>query len=234
MPVNSSFQIANIVGYKFIFEPIKSNMYALVDQNEVLAIDTNISSDSLSFIDNHAADLWTAIFTHEHFDHISGLNTIREKCSCKCIASIQSSENFGNMRKNMSAHYDALFIMRDEETQALARSIVPNGYQAQPADIRFSGTMEFEWHGLYFKLQSTPGHTKGSICIVCNETHIFTGDTLVDGFPSVTKLPGGSKSDFEKYAIPFINSLPKDAIIYPGHGEINPLRNFCVDWLLSN
>ncbi len=225
MSANCSFQIAEITGYQFPFEPIKSNMFALVCDDDVLAIDANISPEGLEFIHKHAAKNWIAIFTHEHFDHISGLNTLRDECGrVTVIASAQSSANFAHMRRNMSAHYDALFVMKDEETQALARSIVPNGYQAAPADFRFSGTLEFDWHGLSVKLQSTPGHTKGSICILVNETHIFTGDTLVNGFPAVTKLPGGSRKDYQEFALPFLNSLPEDALIYPGHGEIAPLR----------
>lgn len=224
MPANCSFRIAEVPGFQIPFEPIQSNMFALVCDNDVLAIDTNISPEGLEFIQQHASKNWTAIFTHEHFDHISGLNTLREKCNrVTVIASVQSSANFAHMRRNMSAHYDALFVMKDEKTQELARSIVPNGYQAAPADFRFTGTLEFDWHGLSVKLQSTPGHTKGSICILVNETHIFTGDTLVNGFPAVTKLPGGSRKDYQEFAIPFLNSLPQTALIYPGHGEIAPL-----------
>ena len=199
-------------------------MFALVCENDVLAIDANISPNAKEFVKRHASKKWVAIFTHEHFDHISGINFLRESCDQVIVfASEQSSANFAHMRRNMSAHFDALFVMKDEETQALARSIVPNGYQAAPADYRFSGTLEFDWHGLNIKLQSTPGHTKGSICILVNQTHIFTGDTLVNGFPAVTKLPGGSRKDYQEFALPFLNSLPNDALIYPGHGEIAPI-----------
>lgn len=201
-------------------------MFAIVSNDQVLTIDANISPESVSFIEEHLDKHWTAIFTHEHFDHISGINLLRQKTDVTIISSEQSSKNFSHTRRNMSAHYEALFVMRDSATQELARSIVPNGYTAKEADVQFSGELSFTWQNIPISLYSTPGHTKGSACICIAKTNLFTGDTLVNGFPAITKLPGGSRQDYANIALPFIQSQPENTIVFPGHGDIALITKF--------
>jgi len=64
---------------------------------------------------------------------------------------------------------------------------------------------------------STPGHTKGSICIV-GKNFIFTGDTLfIDGVGR-TDLPGGSQNDLENSLKKLKKIIHHKMKIYPGHG----------------
>jgi glyoxylase-like metal-dependent hydrolase (beta-lactamase superfamily II) len=64
---------------------------------------------------------------------------------------------------------------------------------------------------------NTPGHTKGSICIVMGDV-IFTGDTLFAGTCGRCDLPGG---DYEEMlaSLKRIGELDGDYTLYPGHGE---------------
>ena len=63
----------------------------------------------------------------------------------------------------------------------------------------------------------TPGHTKGSTCLLL-DGHLFTGDTLFPGGPGKTKT-----SDNLKEIIESITSrlfiLRADVSFYPGHGD---------------
>ena len=61
----------------------------------------------------------------------------------------------------------------------------------------------------------------GSICISIEDRYIFTGDSLVQGAKIVTRLPGGNKSLYKEITKPYLETFPKDAIIYPGHGEVS-------------
>ena len=67
-------------------------------------------------------------------------------------------------------------------------------------------------------LKETPGHSKGSICIFLDEKVMFSGDTLVTGFNTIVRLPGGSKKDFYSITIPYLKQLDEDIVVYPGHG----------------
>jgi len=71
----------------------------------------------------------------------------------------------------------------------------------------------------YLEVIHTPGHTKGSICLL-GDGLIFTGDTIFkDGFGR-TDLPGGSMADLEKSLRKLKLVLKTGMAVYPGHGEV--------------
>ena len=73
---------------------------------------------------------------------------------------------------------------------------------------------------LEFKVIATPGHTKGGLCLYCEEEKmIFTGDTIFSGTWGRTDLPTGSMEDIMDSITNKILVLPGDTFIYPGHGR---------------
>lgn len=86
------------------------------------------------------------------------------------------------------------------------------------ADQFLKGGEEIKFGKTSLKIVHTPGHTKGSICIL-GKNFIFTGDTLFeDGFGR-TDLPGGSDSDLIKSLEKLEKIIKKGTKVYPGHGE---------------
>ena len=84
-----------------------------------------------------------------------------------------------------------------------------------------------ELAGLSFKVLHTPGHTPGSVCLMC-ENVIFSGDTLFWGSCGRTDLPGGSWSTI-RVSLKRLAELSGDYDVYPGHGDATKLsfeRNF--------
>jgi len=74
------------------------------------------------------------------------------------------------------------------------------------------------------KVLHTPGHTKGSICLL-GEKFIFTGDTLFKDGYGRTDLSGCSQKDL-KESLKRLSKLLKPGMrVYPGHGEIFKLKN---------
>ena len=71
----------------------------------------------------------------------------------------------------------------------------------------------------FLKVVSTPGHTKGSICLV-GEKFIFTGDTLFEDGTGRTDLPGGCQKDLENSLKKLEKIIKPGMKIYPGHGPI--------------
>jgi len=68
------------------------------------------------------------------------------------------------------------------------------------------------------KVLHTPGHTKGSICLL-TENIIFTGDTLFKDGYGRTDLPGGSQEEMEESLEKLKKILKPGTIVYPGHGQ---------------
>jgi hydroxyacylglutathione hydrolase len=63
----------------------------------------------------------------------------------------------------------------------------------------------------------TPGHTKGSICVLVDMKALLTGDTLFIGDCGRTDLPGGNLAEMFMTLQQKILPLPDELIIYPGH-----------------
>ena len=76
--------------------------------------------------------------------------------------------------------------------------------------------------GLSFTVMETPGHTPGSVSLLCSgkdggETVLFTGDTLFRDSCGRTDFPGSSAEDILR-SLKRLAELPGDCEVYPGHG----------------
>ena len=71
----------------------------------------------------------------------------------------------------------------------------------------------------FLKVVSTPGHTKGSICLA-GKNFIFTGDILFEDGIGRTDLPGGCQKDLENSLKKLEKIIKPGMKIYPGHGPI--------------
>ena len=71
--------------------------------------------------------------------------------------------------------------------------------------------------GLQFEVLPTPGHTPGSVCLLC-EGMLFSGDTLFAGSCGRTDFPGSDPKAM-KASLQKLKMLPGDFRVFPGHGE---------------
>ena len=138
------------------------------------------------------------LLTHGHFDHVGGVKDIVAETGCKVYLC------------------DADLSMPPQMTAG------PLYYTNTYSDGSF-----VEEAGLSFKVLHTPGHTPGSVCLMC-ENVLFSGDTLFWGSCGRTDLPGGSWSTIQA-SLKRLAELPGDYDVYPGHGDATKLsfeRNF--------
>lgn len=71
--------------------------------------------------------------------------------------------------------------------------------------------------GLDFQILHTPGHTPGSVCLLCDGA-MFSGDTLFAGSCGRTDFPGSNPGDMA-VSLKKLKELPGDYRVYPGHAE---------------
>lgn len=69
------------------------------------------------------------------------------------------------------------------------------------------------------KVIHSPGHTKGSICLL-GEDEIFVGDLIFEEGYGRTDLEGGSEREMEESLKKIYKVLKPGMIIYPGHGNV--------------
>ena len=80
-----------------------------------------------------------------------------------------------------------------------------------------------ELAGLTVHVIHTPGHTPGSVCLLCEDA-LFSGDTLFAGSCGRTDLPGGDWATILR-SLKRLAAMEADFRIFPGHGEPTTLAD---------
>lgn len=207
---------AGIAVHRFTWDYLDANTYAIESGGDLLVIDPTDTLGFWRFLNERKIRTASVILSHEHFDHISGLNQLRERAVCTVYAHKNCSENIGDAGRNLSRLAEVIAQYRD--------GTIPEGKDApmclcEPADVTFEEKLPFDWHGHEVVLFHTPGHSQGSICAVLDGKLLFSGDTLMDT-PAVTRLPGGNTKQYLEAAVPKLKMLAgRIEYVLPGHGD---------------
>lgn len=182
------------------------NTYIVYKEGHTDAVVIDPGDDVYDIIDILNTNQLTASYiflTHGHFDHIGAVAQLREKYG----STIGIYPNDSDMLINKAHH-----------------TISPNELilSTRPAEILFYDGEKIEAAGLEFTILHTPGHTHGSVCIIC-ENVIFSGDTVFLGSIGRTDFVESNHNDMIK-SLEKIRDLPGDYIILPGHGSQTTLQ----------
>ena len=216
--------------HDYPFRPIDSRMYLVIEEGKAFIIDPCVSDEALELLSQNGIKQVEIFLTHEHYDHISGVNWWRKRLDVTVICSQNCAERICDARKNASAHYDVLFLFLPKEVQEEARKIGFESYTCT-ADVTFEGQYEKCWAEHRILIDETPGHSKGSCCIKLDDTICFTGDSLIKGRKTITRLPEGDRERFKRTKEEYFKSLPIDCRIFPGHGEPFYMRDINIEEL---
>ena len=140
------------------------------------------------------------LLTHGHFDHVGGVEKIVTETNC---ALWMSESDWSQFPSPITAYFYPLANCDFTEVQF-----------CEDGEMIHAG-------GLTFEVLSTPGHTYGSVCFVCEDA-IFSGDTLFCRSCGRTDLPGGNWDTIQE-SLNRLSELPGDYTVYPGHGEATTL-----------
>ena len=81
----------------------------------------------------------------------------------------------------------------------------------------------------YFEFIHTPGHTPGSGCFYfIDEKILLSGDTLFKNSCGRTDMYGGNGKDMAQ-SLRRLKTLPKETIVYPGHGDQTTISNELIN-----
>ncbi len=138
--------------------------------------------------------------THGHLDHICGNGALKQATGAPIWIHENDAQMLTTPSKNLS--------------KTLGLNIV-----SPPADRLLRDGDIFNVGLLKFRVIHTPGHTRGSVSLYCeDERVIFTGDTLFAGSIGRTDLPGSCPEEMGR-SLATLMDLPDSTIVYPGHGE---------------
>lgn len=191
----------------------ESNCYLLGEAGACAVIDPNDPKGPAERLEELGWTPELVLLTHEHCDHMAGVPALRARWpEVKVVAAAACSANLQNPRINMSAMMEVYLTFRGKP------GVTYPPFACGAADITYTKPYETAWRGHRIRCVPLPGHTPGSAVLFWDETTLFSGDYLLPGEETVLRLPGGSKEDYEKFARPFLDALPRGLTIRPGHG----------------
>lgn len=183
----------------FPCDPLHTNAYLVAATREAWAVDPGSGSASKLMEEAKERDvrITRIINTHGHWDHIVDNAALHDATGAPIF--IHSA---------------------DEQMIRNPQSIMHLDFKIPPsfAESHLKDGQELTLGKHTFTVLHTPGHTPGGICLFSEKHHILlSGDTLFADTYGRTDLPGGSSTDMVK-SLTRLAALPKDTILYPGHG----------------
>ena len=215
-----TLKINNNTVYCFVSDYVGTNMYLLIEKKHALIIDPHLSEDLINFLRMQNVSECTILLTHEHSDNTCGIPVLEKHFRIKVICQKNCADVISSRVTNHPKLTLSMLAVQDykngtNNAELFSKSFQEYEYQA---DITFDSDFEFFWYQHKFVFTFTPGHSKGGCCINWNDTVIFVGDSLLQIFPVITRLPGGSTKQYKNITLPFLKSLSKDLVVLPGHG----------------
>jgi glyoxylase-like metal-dependent hydrolase (beta-lactamase superfamily II) len=187
--------------HKLTVGVMQSNCYIVSINSNCIIIDPGDEADYISgFINKLRLKPKLIISTHGHFDH--------------------------NMASyELSSNHKIPFYLSTKDVFLINRMPKSANIWLKRKDVIKPTIKTFKSENLIFRpckidIIKTPGHTPGSVSFYFkNENIIFSGDLIFEGNGlGRVDFPYSKKEDFEK-SLQIILRLPKETVVYPGHGE---------------
>ena len=194
--------------YCFEVNPLQENCYVVSDDShECVIIDCGAFYDEECVaIDNYLREQQLKpvrlLATHGHLDHNFGNAHLFQQYGLKVEICAEDQQ----LVERLPQQAAALFGMEISEDQPPVGRLLSDG-----------DSITFGNHTL--QVLSTPGHSHGSCLFYIQEEGIvFSGDTLFRMSIGRTDFPEGSWQQMEQSLTKIAGTLPKETVVYPGHG----------------
>ena len=186
-----------------VFAEFGTNSYIIWDDKslETIIIDPASADNAFEkFISKKNLKPKYLINTHGHLDHIGGNEYIKKVFEIPIVIHQNDAEMLINSKLNLS-------------------EVVGTPILSPKADILITEKDNNLSLGGYKILAiHTPGHTKGSICLLIDNI-LVSGDTLFYESIGRTDLPNGSFDEIVTSIQKKLFTLPDEILVLPGHGE---------------
>lgn len=165
------------------------------------------------------------ILTHEHCDHLWGVNEIRSAFpNVQIIAQNYCSDAIGDPKRNKAKQYHIYATLRFGEGYRNEEA-KNRRYACSPAEIVFEEKLKLAWRSYEIEVSHAPGHSPGSVLIHMKDVGIFSGDSVLQE-DTFLKFDGGDEVVFNSVTMPMISRISDETVIFPGHGDAFRMREW--------
>eukprot|EP00546_Thalassionema_frauenfeldii_P003214 CAMPEP_0178937762 /NCGR_PEP_ID=MMETSP0786-20121207/25948_1 /TAXON_ID=186022 /ORGANISM="Thalassionema frauenfeldii, Strain CCMP 1798" /LENGTH=249 /DNA_ID=CAMNT_0020616391 /DNA_START=193 /DNA_END=943 /DNA_ORIENTATION=+ len=161
----------------------------------------------------------TAVWqTHAHLDHVAGLGLLAGSTSTAMDVPIYLHEkertiynSFDDRCREFGFHV---------EGGAAAAAALPKDTELTYLN---DDSQQLSLGNLTFDIVHTPGHSPGHLGFLCDGM-FFGGDFIMKGSIGRTDFPTSNDADMQKSLQRFVQTIPEDTLIFPGHGPPTSLK----------
>jgi len=185
-----------------------TNFYIVTDEEskEAFVVDPGDDGEiAASLIDDTGCELKYIIITHAHADHIGALDFLKKR--------------FPNAK--IVIHSLEASSLNDDRFNLCDRFYMPS--PSAKADITVNDNDSLLFGNGKLTFIHTPGHTKGSMCILTDE-FLISGDTLFQCSIGRCDFPGGDYDEIINSIKTKLLTLDENTVAYPGHGNPTTIK----------
>ncbi len=179
-----------------------TNCYVVWDEitREAAVIDPGFEDQRISdIIAENKLTVKYILLTHGHFDHLGGVNQIKQLTGAKVLIHENDADCLLDPRRNLSVLAGLSIVL-------------------EPADGYLKENENICLGAIAIRVIHTPGHSKGGICLLA-EDQLFAGDTLFNTSIGRTDFADGDLNELLNGIESKLFILNDTTAVYPGHGE---------------
>lgn len=207
--------------YRSPFELVDSNMYFIPSGDTGIVMDPNENDELLSVFEQYGTKSIVIILTHEHYDHTTGVIWLQSKIESKLICHKACAEAIAIEKGNDPKTLGYILTLRDAVDGGHRRDdyLATAKRYVLKADDTFEEEQYLTVGEVTLRCYPAPGHSAGSVLYFLGDKCLFTGDSLIQHTPTIVHLPGSDRKAFKQITKLYIQSLDKNMLVFPGHGE---------------
>ncbi len=178
----------------FVVGNVQTNCHIVTDENSLDCVVIDPGDDAnriMNYLEENKLTCRYIFLTHGHFDHTGAAAAIMKQTGAP------------------------LYIHRKD----VAKNLIERAFKyGAPKEARhYAEGDSFTVGSLTFRVIETPGHSEGSVCLICGDA-IFSGDTLFRDSCGRTDFPGCNAQSMLG-SLKRLADLEGDYDVYPGHME---------------